>query len=248
MSKVCVVKSYVSRCSLALVTHVAIALAMPAMSEAQQQTSNTPATTSGVTPTTTATAGSTTTGTTSSTASSQGGNLTGQGVGQPQFRAFGEAVNQNPTGFVGRGANEGFIGQQLAGQADVGAGVGPQFGGLGANRDNTSTGQGQTTGPSRAARLRPRHRVAFSYSPHRSDVVRSSLQTHFGSLRDRVSGVETSLTPDGTLILQGSAVSPEAKKLAEALARLEPGVRRIDNQITVSPAPPRLEPPTEVPH
>lgn len=229
--------------SFALITLIFFA---PRPIEAQQQTPTTGTNTTGATSGATA-VGGTTGGTTTSTGGTQGSNLTGQGVGQPQFRSFGEALNQNPTGFVGRGAIEEFTGQQLAGQANIGAGVGPQFGGLGTNRDNTDTGQGQTTGPSRAVRLRPRHRVAFSYLPHRSDLVRSRLQTHFGSLRERLSGVETSLAPDGTLTLRGSAVSPEARKLAEALARLEPGVRSIDNQITVSPAPPRLEPPTEVP-
>ncbi|MCA9024411.1 MAG: BON domain-containing protein [Planctomycetaceae bacterium] len=177
--------------------------------------------------------------------STQGGGLTGQGVQQPQFRAFGESLNQNATDFVGRGTADGFVGQRLSGQPNVGGTIGPQFGALGGNQGGTNAGRGQATGPSRAVRLRPRHRVAFSYSPLRDPSVRNSLQTHLRPLQDRITGTEASLTPDGTLVLRGTALDDEARKLAEALARLEPGIRKVENQIIVAPAPPQLRTPSE---
>ncbi|MCA9076073.1 MAG: BON domain-containing protein [Planctomycetaceae bacterium] len=221
---------------IGLLSLVVVVCVMPSTCRAQQQPTTTGSSSNGTPSGTQATSGSTTASTTTTT-NTQGSNLTGQGVQQPQFRAFGDALNQNPSGFVGRGASDGFTGQQFAGQSNVNGNVSPQLGGLGANRGNTNAGQSQPSGPSRAARLRPRHRVAFSFSPLRIDAVRSNVANHINFLDGRVSGVETTLTPDGTLMLQGTAVSPDARKLAEALARLEPGVRRIDNQISVSPSP-----------
>ena len=85
-------------------------------------------------------------------AGGQGGNLTGQGVQQPQFRAFGELLNQNTSGFVGGGAADRFVGQQFAGQQNARGGLGPQFGGLGGNPGTTARGTGQTSSRSRAVR------------------------------------------------------------------------------------------------
>jgi len=48
-----------------------------------------------------------------------------------------------------------------------------------------------------------------------------------------LSGIVVSLQPDGVAILSGETASPESAKLAENLLRLQPGVRRVENQTIV---------------
>ena len=194
-------------------------------------------------------------------AGTQGGSLTGEGVGQPEFRPFGSTLDLNSAGIGGLGAADAFAAQQrggqqmgLGGQQALGLGTAQQFGGLGGRsfggpaggRGALTPGAGQATTRSRAEQLRPRHRVSFPYSPVSNTQVSTSLRVHLRPLQGRIRDAQFSLAEDGTLTLRGTAASADARELAEAVARLEPGVRRIDNQIVVPQAPnPSPQPPGE---
>ncbi|MGD9856252.1 MAG: BON domain-containing protein [Planctomycetaceae bacterium] len=206
--------------------------------------SGTASTTGSGTGTTSGGAGGSTGGTATGGGGRQGGGLSGQGVQQPQFQAFGTNQNQNASGFIGRGTGDTFVGQQQAAQQNARGGFGTQFGGLGAQlggnqgAGTTARGTGQTTTRSRAERLRPQHRVAFSFAPANASIVTTRLQTQIRPLQagGRLGDVVFSFDGDGTVMLQGTAASIDDRELAAALARLEPGVRRVDNQIVVPQA------------
>lgn len=168
------------------------------------------------------------------------GGVAGQLAG-PELMTFGQELDATGgTGFAGRGnASENFVG----GLVQEGQGQG-QFGNAGRNFNNQFTNinrQGQTrrdfqqpTGPSRADLIRPRHRVSFDFTPRPAEIVNSSLQTRLGNQPSSVNGVNVSLNEQGVATLSGTVADEHAAKLAAALARLEPGVRTIDNQLTVA--------------
>jgi hypothetical protein len=163
---------------------------------------------------------------------------------QPALREFGTPQTQTTTGFVGRGTTGTFIGATQPGQTGAGgfgATGGGRFGGFGGfgggffgGQFGRGTTQPQQPSLSRAEQLRPRHRVAFDYQPIETAAVTTNLRTHLQPVSNRVSGVQVEVDPQGRAILRGAAASEDARRLAEALARLEPGVRSVDNQITVA--------------
>lgn len=210
--------------------------------------------------------GGSTSGTTSGTTGGSGTGVqvqsgssrtgTGQAAPQPMLREFGEVPSQATQGPFGRGAGDVFQGQLLGGPQSVLGGRSPlggtqfggspfggsQFGGLGTGRQSATTRGAGTTGRTRAEQLRPQHRVSFSFAPASNAAVSSSLRTQMRPLQSqgRIRGVQFDLDGDGTLTLRGTAATAEDRELAAAVARLEPGVRRIDNQIVVpevSPTP-----------
>lgn len=189
--------------------------------------------------------------------------MTGQtpGAGQIGFGGFAtpEAGAMAPgsagtaQGFIGRADNAGrFIGDQRTGQqtaARAGAPAmqtaprfagQPQFG-TGGQFGQTQFGQmqfGQNRGTGRAARLpmRPQGRIGFSYSERTAPAVEASLGTRFGQLASRraeLANVQATMDDNGTAVLRGRVDSEEARRLAEAMARLEPGVRAVQNELAV---------------
>jgi len=125
----------------------------------------------------------------------------------------------------------------------------PQFGNLGfggsnqfnfSNQNNRNFGQqsGRNTGSSRKGIFRPRQKIAFSYAPRAPQEIRTGLTTRFSGIAKRSSqlrDVAVSFSDSGLAILTGEVKSQSAKRLAANLVRLEPGVRSIDNKLTVVP-------------
>lgn len=151
---------------------------------------------------------------------------------------FGTVVDATGgTGFAGRGnAAENFVGGIVQGEGQTGPGARRttnQFQGL--NRQGQiRQGIQQPTGPSRAERIRPRHRIAFQYPPRQNEAVTTNLQTRLTSLPAGPAGVTVSLSPQGVATLSGSVADEHASKLAAAVARQEPGVRSVDNQLSIA--------------
>ncbi len=154
----------------------------------------------------------------------------------PQFTQFGQAgaavINQD---FVGVGQTGQFVG---VGQT-TGAGQTSQQGlaGLG----NRGQGQGQSqgrsttsTGRSRVERLQPIARIAFDYEPATTAMVQTRLETQVSEYGFGVNELAISLDAEGVLTLSGVAPTDDARRLAEAFMRLEPGVRQVENQIIVA--------------
>ena len=96
---------------------------------------------------------------------------------------------------------------------------------------------GRPSGPARRQSLQAQHRVAFNYAPARTNSVSESVGTRLGQVSTRVNlkNINTEAI-DGKVTIRGEALSEDARKVAEHMARLEPGVRSVDNQLTVKPS------------
>ena len=76
----------------------------------------------------------------------------------------------------------------------------------------------------------------FSVAPPATAQLGSALATRI-EISSRIqtrSPVDVSIG-SGTAILRGVVATEHDRVLAEWLARLEPGIRRVDNQLTVAP-------------
>jgi hypothetical protein len=165
----------------------------------------------------------------------QTGAATG-GLSQPQFIQFGQAAQTVGTGFVGRGANQqGFIGVQAAGQQTVDAGGVPRFSGLGGQN---GIGLVPAASQARGVQMRVQQRIAFPVTPVSPSEVAGNVQTTLRNLTTSLPGVSVTGVQPGHVRLQGEVDSEHARRLAEALARLEPGVRRVTNELEVNSASP----------
>lgn len=208
-------------------------------------------TTGGTTRTTTGgttTGGTTTGGTTSLTMGGTGASAAGGGAAggtgaltQPALTQFGQAGANIGTGFVGRGNNaQTFVGQANAGQQTIDAGGTARFSGFGG-----SGGGGATTNISQArgGQMRIARQIAFDLPVTPAPVLQATLQTQFAALQARLPGVAVLSSEPGHVVLQGTVDSDHARKLAEAVARMEPGVRRITNDLQVAGNEPLVIPP-----
>jgi hypothetical protein len=136
------------------------------------------------------------------------------------------------TGALGLGA--GGLGTGLLG------GAGGTLGGLGAAGLGGAVAPGGIVNPQAAVRRTPSYTttLGFAYSP----PAPSQLEANVQGVLDR----STSLSPNRnirvvasgqTIILRGRVPNARDRRLAEALIRLEPGVRAIRNEITVASVP-----------
>lgn len=170
-----------------------------------------------------------------------GGTNLNQGTGaQPTLQNFG-------TGFVGNSQNSGrFVGSQFSGQQQVRAGsTGRNMfssGGRGrAGGSGRFTMPNQSSRNSRTKRVRPRHRVAFSFSSRSMTTIKTSLDTRFSFLlprRPEFKGVTIAVGKAGELTLAGEVPSATARRMAVAMVRMEPGVRKVTNELSVAAAEP----------
>ena len=173
-----------------------------------------------------------------------GGGAAGGGLTQPALTEFGQAGANVGTGFVGRGNNaQAFVGASAAGQQTVDAGGTARFSGLGG--DGGGTGGGANTSQARGGQMRIPQRMAFSVPSIAPATLSVSLSSQFSRLQSRLPGVGVTATEPGHVVLRGSVESEQARKLAAAIARLEPGVRRVTNELRVDSGetlilPPRL--------
>ena len=149
-------------------------------------------------------------------------------------------------GLVGRSDNAGrFIGSQFAGQQQSRINSGSNFNGGGFGRGGFNTGNfaqfGQygNNSQSRARKIRPRQRIAFKFPRLKGIHISNSLGVRFKDISVKapaLKGLGIKVDDKGTAVLTGSVVDDHAKRLAANLVRLEPGVRKIDNQLQVASA------------
>ncbi len=188
--------------------------------------------TSGSTSSSSSTGGTTSS---SSTSGSSGSGLSsGPGVSGPDFIGFGESTQPEAGEFVGRGSSSTFVGNQNAGQQAVNVGATPQFGPGFGNQGLTDRQGAATTGKHRGQNIRFPIRIAFTQVVLPAATVQSNLQTQFQLIETDIPGVTARITPEGTAILQGTVDSVGTRKLAAAIARLEPGVRNVQNELQVA--------------
>ena len=201
----------------------------------QPNRTNTPTSTVGSTLGAGGAAGGTGAGTTTS-----GINLNQGAAAQPNIQNFG-------SGFVGQSQNQGrFIGSQFSGQQQIrGGNTGGRNTftagrGQGRNRGGGNTNRNRVTGRNtRTKRVRPRHRVAFSFNTPSMASAKASLDVRFSLLLDRrpeFRGVKIVAGKAGELTLSGRVPDATARRMAVALVRMEPGVRKVTNQLSVATA------------
>ena len=157
----------------------------------------------------------------------------GAALGQSLFN---QTNAQN--GFIGsRNQQQGFVGgnqrtgqQQNSRQQQQGG----RQGNSGQN-DNNQNGQGQQNqDPKRA--IRPQLRVAFDELPRPTTEIRSTLQPRFDSLSQTpaLRGVAYELDAEGVVVLRGTVDTPSQRRLAENVVKLEPGVKKVRNELTLN--------------
>ncbi|MCA9067693.1 MAG: BON domain-containing protein [Planctomycetaceae bacterium] len=151
-------------------------------------------------------------------------------------------------GFVGGSDTAGrFIGSQQAGQQSIQAtatgatGRGGQFGGgQFGNRSSSFNQQGgfnnRQSGSQSRRVVRPRLQIAFDHTPRPVATVQTNLNTGFDRLRTsrtELRNVQVQVGSNREVVLRGRVGSENDKKLAAMLARLEPGVRTVKNELTI---------------
>lgn len=167
--------------------------------------------------------------------------------------AFGERTNLIDTGgFVGGQGGFGFIGQNPAGQqggGQFGNTGGVQRGGnAGGNRGGQQPQRQQTVRQIRTRLVLPAD-FATEYRVVPAARLQSSLTTQYRKI-DEVQGesrlqlgssrvfqnANISVAASGrTVVLRGQVRSDRERRLAARIASLEPGVDRVDNQLTLLP-------------
>jgi osmotically-inducible protein OsmY len=178
----------------------------------------------------------------SSTSSSNSSSRTSTGAssnpnaGVSEFSINTDNVQNAATGFVGGNASQAFVGG--AREATNQRATNRQFGAF-QNTQNTSNTQSSQTGTPRS--IRTTLKIAFAapsgtFAQQAGALATSnSVQlTQFSTNRPELSGVNVELTADGVALLTGTSPNAEAGRLAANLVRLQPGVRKINNQIAVA--------------
>ncbi|MBW3540027.1 MAG: BON domain-containing protein [Planctomycetes bacterium] len=163
---------------------------------------------------------------------------TAGGLGQNTFgQASGFGQTMQPGAFIGRSNTSGtFVGMQGAQQGFSPTTL-PNFGGLPGGTTTQFGGNTGTTGTQRV--IRPRQRIAFEVPRPSGSEIAGSLGTAFrtiSSVRPELAGTTVTLDSEGVATLTGTVASERARRLAAAITRLEPGVRRVNNELTVAAA------------
>lgn len=86
--------------------------------------------------------------------------------------------------------------------------------------------------------LRPQQRVAFDYELPTVPETQSTLSARYtgkAGSRAALQGVEVAIGDGGVVTLRGTVESDDARKLAAILARLEPGVKTVQDELVVQP-------------
>jgi hypothetical protein len=177
-----------------------------------------------------------------------GGGLGGGGGFGQTGGAAGMNGQQQGQGFLGRNTNQqqGFLGRNTQGQGQGQLGNQNQNAGnrrAGANRNgnqnsnnnnmaNMQNGQQNGRGAtSQLPQIRPRQKVGFEYSKPQLANVSTKLETRL-TKRPGLKGLNLSVDPSGDLVLKGQVASADEAKIAENLARLEPGVQNVRNELS----------------
>ena len=180
--------------------------------------------------------GNATTTSSSSTSRSSTSSSGNANAGVNEFSINTDNVQNAATGFVGSNSSQAFVGG--ARQATNQQATNRQFGAF-QNTQNTSNTQSSQTGTPRS--IRTTIRISFAapsgtFAQQTGVLAYSnSVQlTQFSSNRPELSGINVELTADGVAVLTGTSPSIDTSRLAANLVRLQPGVRKVNNQIAVA--------------
>lgn len=153
------------------------------------------------------------------------GNVNTTGEIQTDAGTSANVMREFNEGFVGRADNTSrFVGNE---NAEAGGNVQRNF----QNRQSSSSGFGTWT---RTTSVRPTMQLGFQ-PPVTSGVSTVTLQTPNLNAMQRYVPFQmlNVMVDEGTAVVNGTVASERERKLAEALLRLEPGIRRVDNQLKI---------------
>ena len=188
--------------------------------------------------------GSTSTGTSSTGTSSTGTSSTGtsqtSGSGATGTSQTGSTVGSTTNGsnatqsFIGGNQTEGFVGG--ARESTQTQNMNRQFQAIQSTQSQSSQ---QTTGTPRS--IRTALSVGFSFPSPTMPEVSARLANanqlslgRFAAARPEFASITVAVNSQGVAVLSGTTASTESKRLAANLIRLQPGVRKVDNQLAVS--------------
>lgn len=164
-----------------------------------------------------------------------GSGLSGQSSFAGTVPGESTATSNAAESFIGANATQGFVGG--ARQATNQQGSDRQFQAI--QNDQSQQSTSQQTGTPREIRSTLRVGFAFPTASQSQMIGRladanvASL-TRFTPSRPELAGIDVEMSSGGVAILTGSATTLETSRLAANLIRLQPGVRKVKNQIVVS--------------
>ena len=174
------------------------------------------------------TGGTTGTGTNAATAGTAGsGN---QPTGAQAVSTLGSNATQS---FIGSNATQGFIGGSATGNNQQRNNR--QFQAIQNNNQQTTQ---QAAGTPRAIKTTLRVGFTFPSAPQliiagRIANANIASMDRFVVRRPELNGIDVDLHPNGLAVLTGDVPNEETRRLAANLMRLQPGVRKIENQLVV---------------
>ena len=164
-----------------------------------------------------------------------GSGLSGQSSFAGTVPGESTATSNAAESFIGANATQGFVGG--ARQATNQQGSDRQFQAI--QNDQSQQITSQQTGTPRE--IRSTLRVGFAFPTASQSQMTGRLAdanvaslTRFTPSRPELAGIDVEMSSGGVAILTGSATTLETSRLAANLIRLQPGVRKVKNQIVVS--------------
>jgi len=161
------------------------------------------------------------------------------GMGQSGFGQSAFGSGQQTNAFGAQGANPAFIGRGAADVASTFGGAANQTGQTTQRQQRSGGGNNRNRSDS-SSNTQPEVRVTITASPELQRFVASNRapanvtvsNVSRALARRGMKGVDLA-AEDGVAILEGTVASPGDKLLAEKLASIEPGVRRVDNRLVI---------------
>ena len=173
------------------------------------------------------------------------------GMGAGGMGAMGAGGRTGQQGMLGTNQNQTFLGRN-AQQTQNGAmgmnGMNSNRGGARGNLNTMNTmnqmmNNGGNSNANNHPIIRPRQRVAFDYPVPKAETMQWNLQTHLARVSLKKPGLTNVVlvaNPGGEVVMRGEVRTESDSKLAETLLKLEPGVRSVRNELTLSqPAEPQ---------
>lgn len=162
----------------------------------------------------------------------------GQSVLLNQQSAFGLQGQGQQNGMVGARNTQQFLGANQATQQNQQNqnrnrnNRGRQNQGMDPNDPNGMNRQGQND--SRRS-IRPQQKVSFDVPKISYEELNTTLNSRFDRVtrQPALRGVTVDLDADGVVVLRGEVATPSQKQLAANMVRLEPGVKKVRNELTL---------------
>ncbi|MCA9034032.1 MAG: BON domain-containing protein [Planctomycetaceae bacterium] len=170
-----------------------------------------------------------------SSTGSTGTGTSGTSSGATGFTLNTTNVDNAPQGFVGGAQQDGFVGAIRESTLNTNSGN-RQFRAITDQQTNRNL-QTQQTGTPRTVPVSIRLGFATPSAGATSNSfpeINSASLDLFSIANPAFSSIRVSMTDAGVATLSGTASSPDVRRLAGNLIRLQPGVRKVNNQVAVA--------------